>query len=248
MADKKAAKAAKKAAKGQEKKGKVGLIILIAFIAVVGGFVLLTAFNVFGLRDDVVMPFLRNVPLIGSFITDADDPLVLAARREEELTERGTELETRIAQLEAQIESERAQVDEANRNMLELNRLREMERGHNEHLANREAFERALAEGNIDDFTEWFETIHEELAILIYEELTADTIAGYRRQHYLNVWAEMTPTAVSNAIMARDMVTTNMPLLVSVFRDMNARDVALILNALPDSDARGAILTHFYSP
>ncbi|MCL2170431.1 MAG: hypothetical protein FWB74_10475, partial [Defluviitaleaceae bacterium] len=211
--DKKAAKAAKKAAKAQgqgtKKKSKVGLIIALALVGVVGAFVLLTAFNVFGLRDDIVMPFLRNVPLIGRFIPAAEgaddyDPAATALRTEQELRLHIEELERQMAELEAETSEAMAGLADLfghlAENEIELMRLRALEEAFAQFMAEREQFEREVIENNPDAYINWFETMNPDRAEEIYQELIADMVAGYGREHYLNMWAEMHPASVAGAI------------------------------------------------
>ena len=247
----------KTAAGGQEKKSKVGLIILLAFIGIIVIFVLLTAFNIFGMRDNVVMPALRNIPFVGSFVPDAppfdeSDPLAVAGRVEAELRAEIEDLQARINELEEETSDMVGEfthiVNNAIESEVELDRLREMEEGHIEFLENREAFERAIIEENIDAFEEWITTAHPELVERIYTELIADRVAGEQRQHYLNVWSAMSASSVALSIVSRDMATTDMPLLVSVLRGLPPGTAANILDAIPDAVVRGAIMMHMYTP
>jgi hypothetical protein len=81
----------------------------------------------------------------------------------------------------------------------------------------------------------------------VYTELTADIVAGYRRQHYLNVWSAMSAAAVAQSIQAADLILTDMPLIVSVFRDLPHTTVAAILNNL-DPVTRALITVQMYTP
>lgn len=247
----------KAAAGGQEKKSKIGLIILLAFIGIVVIFVLLTAFNIFGMRDNVVMPILRNVPFVGSFVPDAppydeSNPLAVANRVEAELRAEIEVLQERINELEEETSDMVGEftniVNNAIEDEVELNRLREMEEDQQEFLANREAFERAIIEENMYAFEEWIETAHPDLVERIFTELMAGRIAGEQRQHYINVWGAMPPAAVALAIVSRDMATTEMPLLVSVMRGLPYETAANILAAIPDPVVRGAVMAHMYTP
>ncbi|MDR2167850.1 MAG: hypothetical protein LBE35_08405 [Clostridiales bacterium] len=242
-----------------EKKGKAGLIALIAFVLVVGGLVAMVAFNVFGLRDNVVMPFLRNVPLVGDFVPGAEeveggevyDPTIVLLEQIDELRAQNSGLQERLDVAENFVNSFEddmtAMYNTISENELELERLREMERDHARIAANREAFERGVIEGNLDAFMEFFETVHPDLAEEIYTRETAHMVAGYRRQHYLDVWTVMSPIAIGRAIEADNMAATDMPLLVSVFRDLPEATVARILENVSEP-TRTAILRQMYTP
>ena len=145
--NKKAAKAAKKG-KGGKKKGKGGLIVLLAFIVVVLGAVLLIAFNVFGLRDDVVMPLLRNTPVINKLIPEDPDAQVSLAQKNIMLEEAMAALELQLAQPEAANDKLAGDLELIERaltlNDLELTRLREIESGQVAFANSRERFEREV--------------------------------------------------------------------------------------------------------
>jgi len=67
----------KKASKNRgEKRGKGAIIVIIIVVLLLGAIVAVLAFNIGGFREDVVMPYLRNAPLIGSFFPEPEeDPL-----------------------------------------------------------------------------------------------------------------------------------------------------------------------------
>ena len=237
------------------KKSKIGLIILIAFVGLVVTFVALTALNVFGLRDNIVMPFLRNVPVIGNLINDPEgelDPLAAALLRvaelEEELRLRDAEIARHEAEMLAMEEEWEEIIAYAFGSVVELMILREMAEDFEEFIINREIFERELAEGNPEAFENFFATMHPVLAETIFRELMAGRVAGLQREQYLDIWSAMSPAAVANIIMARDMTTTNMAMLVSIFRDLPYATVARILEAIPDSNQAGAIAAAMYVP
>jgi len=107
-----------------EKKGKGGIIAIVIVVLLLGGIVLIMALNLFGFREDVVMPYLRNAPLIGSFFPDPEeDPL--AELTPEQLRSEHTQQALQIESLEDQIRRLTNDLQSANAQILDLSRFRD---------------------------------------------------------------------------------------------------------------------------
>jgi len=238
-------KKAEKAASG--KKSKVGLIILIIVIMLVLGFVALLVFNVFGFRDNVIMPFLRNVPVIGSFISDSE---------EEDLTPE-QRLQRHINELEAQVDNLQTQLDEALTNvepleedleilsgelgeaLMELAILREFHQQYMDFLVRVEAFDRQVVTDSEGAFIAWFDRMHPDRAEEIYAELTMHRIQDEERAAVIAVWTSISPQSAASAI--EEMARTNMTLIVGALSDMPPSNAGSIMNLL-SPETRAAIL------
>lgn len=253
--NKKMAKAMKKEQKkAGGKKSKVGLIILLSFIVIVGGFTALVAFDVFGLRTNVVMPMLRNLPIIGPMFEAEYDP-------ETGLPIQAYDPSATVADLEAQIAALEQQLAEVNTNYetlademavlvqtideheLENERLREIEEYHMQILADREAFEREVAEDNPEAFNNFFETMNPELAEEIYTAAMNQRALDERWQNYLSSWGSAAPVNVARAIEL--MAPTDMALIASVMTDLPVNQRAAIMNQL-STDTMAVLYRQMY--
>ncbi|MCL2840814.1 MAG: hypothetical protein FWE05_08565 [Defluviitaleaceae bacterium] len=113
----------KKASKNKgDKKGKgvkIFLIILLIFVLLIGGTVVIIALNIGGFRENVIMPYLRNAPLIGTFFPDAESAYdSIADMTPEQLREEVERLqaayngrETRVRQLEEDLANANARIN-----------------------------------------------------------------------------------------------------------------------------------------
>jgi len=100
-------KVSKKSKKNKsKKKGKSGIIIIVIIVLLIGGFATVLILDIGGFRENTVMPYLRNAPLIGSLIPDAEeDPLenITPEQLLRENTDQALQIEAnriRIAELE----------------------------------------------------------------------------------------------------------------------------------------------------
>jgi len=240
-ADKKAARAAKKEAKG-DKKGKSGLIVLIVIIVISAAAVTMTVLNAFGLRDNVLVPMLRNIPVIGGLMPESSD---YALQANFELIIEG--LEGRIAELEA----ENASLSGNLENIHDIARVLEQENAfnrefadmHDERTAAHNEFVRAVAEENPDALMEFFAASNPALLEEILWDLIALQMRAEEWENYIGVWGAMNPVLVAQAI--ETMALTHMPLIVSVLPDLPVQTRAAILNAL-EADTRAAVLRQMY--
>jgi len=249
-ANKKMAKAAKKEQNSAGKKGKVGLIIILVLVVLILAGAAMMAFNVFGIRDNTVVPMLRNVPLVGGLLPEAEvDPYAAEAERYDfEATIAA--LQATIADLEAEIEHITAMEIEVEEQLaglfgtmaehyLEMERLREIERLHLQIEANRAQFEREVAEENPDAFINFFETMHPDTMEEIVRQLMSVRARDERWEGYVATWTAMNPRNVAWAI--EEMASTNMQLIVEVMPYIPENSRAAILNQL-STETASAIL------
>ncbi|MDR2182789.1 MAG: hypothetical protein LBE55_01310 [Clostridiales bacterium] len=218
------------------RKGKTGLIVMLVIIALILGFIALVAFNVFGLRDNMLYPLLRNVPLVGEMIpapayAEADAQDLAAAMAELE-----TEAQNLLAEnalLEAQVENLTGMVEALES---EVAHLEGFAYAYNQFLVYREAFYRDLAMENPDAFLNFFETTQPELAQELFLTLALARDYDERWSNYLASWSNMHHVQV--AMVIESMLTTDMRLIVDVMRDLPEPFRGNILNSMaPESAA-----------
>jgi len=218
------------------RRGKVGLIVLLSIIALILIFVALVAFNVFGLRDNMLYPVLRNVPLVGNMIPDATysaaDNEDFAANFAELEAER-YDLAAENALLEAQLENLTVMIEQIER---ENTRLAEFAAMHDDFLTDRERFYRDTAMENPDAFLNFFETMHPALADELFRTLIQEQIDEERWRNYLASWSNMHHAQV--AMVVESMLTTDMRLIVDVMMALPEPFRGNILNSMaPESAA-----------
>lgn len=221
-----------------EKKGKGGLIVLIVIILILAGTTTMTVLDVAGLRSDVLVPFLRDLPLIGGLMPEAEetpppvDPAALIAQLEAQIAA----LEGENASLEADLES----LLEIALGLEQENEfLQEFQERHDEREAALAEFQRARAEEEPDAFMEFFATLNPDLAEEIFRDLSSLALQAERWQDYVSVWGAANPTLVAQAI--EEMIFTDMALIVAALQDLPVPQRAAIINAL-STDARAAVM------
>ena len=220
------------------KKSKAGLIVLLTLIALIIIFIMMVAFNVFGLRYNMLYPLLRNIPVIGTLVPDApaaaveDDIIVALANLETETRA----LATQNASLEAELEILTGMIEQLER---ENARLAEFEAVHQQFISDRETFYRNLALENPDAFMIFFETMHPVLAEEMFARLASEQIDIERWRNYLASWSNMHPAQV--AMVIESMLTTDMRLIVDVMLELPEPFRGTVLNALTPESA-GAVL------
>ena len=139
------------------KKGKGLLIFLLILFLLIGGIAAVLALNLFGFRENVIMPYLRNAPIIGGFL-----PAVY--EEEEELTPE--ELFQRYTILSQQLESVQNQLAQANEQNVTyealIEHLRAFEDAWHLYRAARAELEQMLALGDPINFIEFFDFVSED--------------------------------------------------------------------------------------
>jgi len=223
------------------RKGKVGLIILLSLIALILTFIVLTALNVFGLRDNILYPALRNVPLVGNMIPspaygEAEGYDLTAAMAE--LEAETQDLAAQNASLEAQLENLTGVIEQLER---ENERLAGYAAAQEEHMAAREAFYNEVLAENPDAFINFYATMNPEIAHDQFISLSRAQFEDERWLNYLASWNNMNPAQV--AAVVESMRTTDMSLITVVMAELPVAFRGSVLN-LMDAEAAAAILRH----
>ena len=99
-----------------EGNGGVGFIVFLIFLLLIVATVAIISLNLFGWREDHVMPFLREAPVIGNFFANAEarEGAREEVRTHDELTALNTAQADRIERVEYERDELRIQLAEAN--------------------------------------------------------------------------------------------------------------------------------------
>lgn len=179
-AEKEALKREKKANK--EGKGKGGLIAIIIFVLLLGGAIAVLALNLFDIREQYVMPHVRNIPLVGNFFpAEEGDGEVEDTRTPDQLRNLTAAQDIQIMSMENQINNYREQIQAANQR---IQALQEIEAQHEEFRQLSAEWNRRIAQGDPIEFADYFHHIAEEhLPQLVDEAIQTNTFnEGVRRQ------------------------------------------------------------------
>ena len=225
-----------------QKKKKGGLIVLFIIILLVGGIAAAIAMNLFGIRENHILPLLRQIPLVGNLIPAAEYP-EWASEPEVDYAAIAAGLEGDVARLQSQLtrlQSDFESLSSRNEdNIRELTRLREIEAQQLVHRDNVDEFERRLAEGDPLAFASFFESINPDHAARLYEEILGINIRDARWASYIALWGALRPAGVAEVI--ESMIVTDMPLIISVLEELDLSTQRRIVDAL-DVETRALIL------
>ena len=151
------------------KKGKGKLIFFLILLLLVGGIAAVLYFDVGGFRENVVMPYLRNAPIIGGLLPAP------VYEEEQELTPE--ELLLRYTVLSHQLESVQAQLALANERNISheelIEHLRSFQDAWHLYRAARATFEQMIALGDPVNFTHFFAFVSEDNIVQRYLEALA---------------------------------------------------------------------------
>jgi hypothetical protein len=219
--------------KSPPKKGKAGLIIIIILVLVIGGLMAVFAFNLFGFRESVVMPYLRNAPLFGGLFPapeEEDETIPLEQRPPQELADMIRAHEREIARLEEMVRvlSEQAQVD-----TLQIARLRPFHDHWDEYQRVSAEFNAMIARGAPEAFLDRIRDIMPEF----YEQLARDSM--HLRDHLESVLTVVRTLGNMQAKNAAELLV-----------DLRSTDPELLANVLVamGNELRGEILNEMDPP
>ena len=146
-----------------KKKGKGLLIFVLILFLLIGGAAAVLVFDVGGFRENIVMPYIRNAPIIGGFFPAPEE-------EEPELTHE--ELMQRYTILTQQLESVRAQLAIASEQVATSNdliaHLRAFESAWHLYRDARAQMEQMLALGDAQNFVQFFDFVSEDNLVQLY--------------------------------------------------------------------------------
>ena len=231
-------KAKKTTVKGKaKKKRRVLPIVLIVIVLLVGAFVTVFALNLFGFRDDVLAPLLRDVPVIGNLFPEEEDD-------EEAEAEQMTYAELRnlynsqalqIESLQNQIAALHAEIDASRVRIADLIRFEER---WNEYRYARALMDQAIAHGDPINFVDFFDHVSEENLPQLYAE--AALLADFERRtdQLVRVLNSMEESAAGEIL--ENLLTQELALMMRVIERMSPGRIAMILETI-DADVRTRI-------
>ncbi|MCL2204767.1 MAG: hypothetical protein FWB88_12605 [Defluviitaleaceae bacterium] len=207
-----------KKGKAPPKKSKTGLIVIIILVVVIGGAMLIFSLNLFNLREGVLMPYLRNAPLIGNLFPPAEyegEEIPLEQRLPRDLAEIIRTQQREIDELNAQLIERERQIREY---ALRIARLLPFHQYWVEYQRVSAEFNAMIARGDPDAFLNHIQYIMPEF----YEQLARDAFA--LRQHEESVdsivrtLSSMQESAAADILV--DFRITDVILLTSVLYNM----------------------------
>jgi|GEM_PF-4596042 len=162
----KAEKAAKKKANNGGR-GKGGIIVLIIIVLLIGGAAAIVALDLFGLREQHIMPIVRGIPFVGSFFPAEESGAIVDTRTPEQLRMLYNSLELQNSTLEYQNATLQRQLEDANMAIANLRRFEEYFHAYRQATAE---WNRMIAHGDPINFVEHFRYIVDEHVTQLWDE------------------------------------------------------------------------------
>lgn len=229
--DKKAEK--KKQKKKGKKKGKGKIIFLIILLILLGLIVSVFGFNVFNVRDEYVYPVLRDVPVIGSWIPEENNPNdEYSGLTKEQLIVQNKKLEAEKKALEEDKKNLTTRISD---NDKEMTRLKELEANQLQFKADKEEFDRRIAEGDIKAYLDYYKSVYPENADKIYREEVKQEAVDKQLKKYVQTFENMKKDAAAKVL--EEMIGTDMDLVVRILNNIGSEQRGAILGAMDSKNA-----------
>jgi len=221
------------------KKGKGVIIVLVIILLLIVAVVAAIALDIGNVRNDHIMPYLRNAPLIGSLFT-AEETDPTDEMTEEQMRSEIRNLRTQVDSLEAQRTDLREQLENAN---TRIGHLTQFELRWNEYRDASARFTQMLAHNAPNDFVEFFQDLVDTNLVPHNPAIVAEAYAEARE---INAFNEELRTLVSTynnmeeSRAAEDLVRLRIidtDLAVRLLRAMSPSRRALLFDEMEYSDS-----------
>lgn len=226
-ADKQAKKEQKKIDKANKKKSKVFPIILLLIVV---GLIGILVFNIFGIRDTYLRPYLEKIPFVNSVLPPVDD---YANTSKQELAYENEKLTKTNEQLQQEVDDLKTQ----NKNYLdEIDRLSNLEQEQIDFINQKAEFDTMIANGDPAAFTTFYEELYPENAAAVYAELAQQNYDDAELKKYVGKFQAMEPKDAANILEV--MLTTDVDLVVTILENIDTNTAAEIMASMtPDNAA-----------
>ena len=216
----------KKRRRRSESGDGVSFVIFLIFLLLILAAVAIISLNLFGWREDHVMPFLREAPVVGNFFPDVETQAV--ARTHDELTALNTAQADRIERVEYERDALRVQLAEANA------RIHALEVFENEIVTHRAAmreWNRMIAHANPREFAnEFYEYVHPSNIPWLMGEV--DTVLAFddNTRRMVSVLNNMEDSSVGEILQNYLMIDPVM--MLRLMRGMGSARLGEVLDTL----------------
>jgi len=242
---------------GKKKRSKfftAGMIILdvIIIVAAFGAVFYFIVYNNIGGVTERHYSSIKSIPFLKLALPEPPDPLNPKYMTRDEIREKYLEFRDETEKLKEQLAQADARADELSRYKEDYDRLIQEAAEKLQELDEREAavaekekqleelkkqLDRAIASGDREAFTEYFESIDPENAAAIYKSVIVEQQTDDNVKKFAQVYAEM--DADSAAAIFEQMGTSKLDLIAETLKAMNRKQAAEILQEMsPDFAAR----------
>jgi hypothetical protein len=209
-----------------EKRSRGGLIFLVLILLLIGAIVAVIALNVGGIRENHIMRYLRNAPLIGSqFSSPEEDPIDELSP--EELRRRYLAQRDQISSLQSQIASRDEQLANANAQIAHLSTFRDRWQMYRNASAR---FGQILAHNDPVNFVEFFEYIDEDLVPHLIADARAINVFNEELQAQVRTFNAMEESRAAEDLT--HLLVRDTALAVRILREMGASRRAAIFDEM----------------
>jgi flagellar motility protein MotE (MotC chaperone) len=211
--------------KVKERKKRSVIPLLFTVLLLCGAGIAIFAFNLFGLRDNIVYPLLSNIPVVKDYLPVGQE--AAPDLSVQQLRERVTELENQLSEKDRNI----SELEERDiQSVGEINRLREFESQQLQFKQDKAAFDERIAMQDPQAFAEYYERMSPENAELLYPTAAAKSEIDGEIKRYISNFTEMDEEDA--AAVLQQLVSTDMNLVVAILRGMNNRASSAVLGAM----------------
>lgn len=232
--------------KPKKKKG-FPIIPVLVLVVIIGGIVAVLAFNVLGIREQYIMPYLRNAPLIGGLfpsaspVPEGETDNAYTGMTTDELQAQITQLSYQIQKLEADL---KAAEDQNAQDAETIRVLRSYESQWDTYKQVKAEYDAMVVSGDPNGYAQFFTSVSPENAEDLYTQSLAQVQYTADEKRNANIYANMSPDVAAAGL--EQMLLTDSALVVRILRNMDALHIADIYNEM--TTANLAVISRLMAP
>lgn len=217
----------------EEKKSIVSrVIMLLVMTFVIMGIVAIFYFNVGNIKEKVINPTLKKIPIINNLINIKED-----VKTEYEDVSR-EELIIKINNLNEQLESNQKKIDDLNiqsdNYLIEIERLKKFEDEYVSFLKDKEEFDKYIVTSekspSLEVFADYYNKIYPKNADKIYREVILEIADNENLKKYAETYQQM--DSINAAAIITELSVTDMELAITILNNIDSSKRSEILGSM----------------
>jgi len=217
----------------EEKKSILSRVIILLIMAfVIMGIVAIFYFNVGNIKEKVINPTLKKIPIINNLVNIKEE-----VKTEYEDVSR-EELIINVKNLNEQLESNQKEIDELNiqsdNYLMEIERLKKFEDEYTSFLKDKEEFDKYIATSDkspsLEVFVDYYNKIYPKNADKIYREVILEIADNENLKKYADTYQQM--DSINAAAILTELSVTDMELAITILNNVDSNKRSEILGSM----------------
>jgi len=212
--------------------GSAKAFVIIFVLALLGAAVWIVGWNGFGLRDKYLAPILQEIPIVKNLVPPPETEDEENAVSTDELNAQIADLQNKLNAAQKQIADSQTKIEQQQQQIATLKTYESQQIQFKEDKA---AFDEAVALGDSNAYSQYYEQIYPENAANLYPQAKAESERQQEINNYLSMIDEQDESATAKTL--EELVVTDLDLVVEILKNLSPKKAAAVMDEISAQNA-----------